>query len=312
MKFDSKKRRAFWRRTWKKFKPYFNWIIIAAPVMFTALVKFQPQLWVLFSVAAGATQFGKEVWKERKDIRRVQNPEFFGDYIELLSKSLSVMQDVNAYSVETVQFMEQATLKTVCDMVALYYGELKKPEARNKFNASIMVPRPYEEWIETRDGKQHWKESVKFFDDNRNVEACSHILELTDWAKIPDNWKEFALPVETDEDYLLPGAPRAFAKDEMQVCSDTLAADAWESELTKHSSKAQQGLRNYFEDQKNELRSFFSIPLHADTKIVGVLNVQSSEINILGVDAEHREDLEMCLRPFCSLLAALLVREEAA
>lgn len=314
MNYDHKRFRAFERRAWKRVKPYFNWIITALPAIFAAILRLEPQtaaFWSSLVIAASGAQVVKDFWKEGKDQRRIQSPDFFGDYIQLLSEGVSVIQDINEYSVEAVQFMEKQTLQTICDMVALYYKEHKETKFKDKFNANIMIPVSCQYFQELKNGQQCWKTSVMFFDPNRNVGACSQVLYLTDWAQTPPNWQEFVLPIDDDDDYLLMGAPRAYAKDEMQVCSDTLASEHWGREMSKHATKARQELRNYFQDNETTLRSFFSLPLHAGDEIVGILNVQSKELDILGVDAEHRDDLEMCLRPFCSLLAALIVRENS-
>ncbi len=315
MGIDHKQRRRWWQRKWKKARPFVHYGILAAPFVVSGLVAFSPKTssaWPYLIAGLGITQILKDVWKEIKDKQRIQSPDFFPAYIELLTKGVGLMQDVNQYPDAAVQYIQRETLQNVCDMVALYYEEHKKTQSKDKFNASIMVSHECADWLELRGGRQQWKESVRFFDANRQVGACTQVLVLTDWAREPNGWAEFVLPVDGDPDYVLPGAPRAFAKDELQVIADTLSPQDLNQEMLKHASAAQQKLRNYFEDNKDEFRSFFSLPLHADNKVVGILNVQSKDVDILGIDNENRDVLEMCLRPFCSLLAALIARENIA
>lgn len=270
-----------------------------------------PQL--LFLLATPIAVYLDKTWSKRREAeakkRRIQQEDFFNDYIAHIGDGVAIMQDIDLYSAAQARLAQSQILKTICALVATYYQESEHEKVREKFNASLMLADDCAAWLEP--SKDKFKDAIRFFDANRSLQACSKILCLTCWAREPQNWPSFALPVDTDSDYLLPGAPRAYHTGELQVIADTLAVDEREKVMPKHAEAAKRQLRNYFEEHEKDFRSFFSLPLCSDKTTVGVLNVQSKDVDILGIDNEHRDDLELCLRPFCALLAALILRENS-
>jgi len=308
---DSTQLRRSRRRFSKKIgRPLLNWGLIGAVAILGALIRFFPQsawFWSLLLWLSVIAQISKDIWKDRKDKRRIQSDDFFQSYIAHIGDGVAIMQDIDLYNAEQARLAQSQILKTVCALVATYYQESEREKVKEKFNASLMTAVDCAAWLEP--SKEKFNSSVLFFDTNRSPQACAKILCLTCWAREAQSWPEFALPVDTDPDYLLPGAPHAYATGESQVMTDTLAVAELEKAMPKHAEPAKRQLRNYFEEHEKDFRSFLSLPLCSASKTVGVLNVQSKDVDILGVDNEHREDLELCLRPFCALLAALIVRE---
>ena len=293
-------------------RPVINWGLIATTAISAALIRVLPEtstIWLVVLYGSVLAQIGKDFWKDRKDKRRIQSEDFFKKYTAQVGDVVAIMGDIDDYSEEQARLAQCQTLKTICALVAVYYKN-DSDKLREKFNASLMLPEPGADWIEEKNGHFGFREAVHFFDANRNARSCATILHLTCWARQPSDWAEFALAVDCDEDYLLPGAPRAFAQKQLQVISDTLSITELNQGMSKQAETAKRELRNYFERSEKEFRSFFSLPLVSDGSGVGVLNVQSREIDILGVDEEHKEDLELCLRPFCAVLCALIEREK--
>ena len=306
---DPKQLRRLHRLFFKKVgRPIIHWGYLVSPIVLGALLKMAPDTnwWWLCVVGAWTfAQIAREYWKENADKRRIQSDDFFDSYIEHLGEAMAIRGDVDSYTTSAVRLVQAQVLKTICAVVATYHHSEK---SRDKFNASVMVPEACEIWIDDKTG--NFKEAVHFFDVGRRPQACLSVLYLVCWAREPEMWKEFALPVDCDSDYLLPGAPRAFHNKQLQVLADTLDDKELDKQMPKHATEAKRQLRNYFETHEKNFRSFFSLPLLVNENVVGVLNVQSQETDILGINNEHGADLELCLRPFCALLAALIVREQ--
>ncbi len=234
--------------------------------------------------------------------------EDFKNYLDTVGEAVALRGSASSYTREEARKAQKLTLRNICAAVAIYYKE-GDDERKQKFNASLMLPEDYELWLTAPGGK--FKEAVRFFDPRRDVDACTKMLHLTCWAREPQGWKPFVLAVDGDADYVLPGAPRAYATRKLQVVADTKAVDVMEKEMIEHAKIAKRQLRNYFEENEDRFRSFFSVPLILNERIVGILNVQSKETHILGANNEHQKDLELSLLPFCALLVSLITREES-
>lgn len=299
-----------------------------------------PGLWaycVLVFAAAVLTAIDK-AWTQRREAaakmreaaakrRRIEQQDFFKEYIshvtavvsnrvgedfknylDTVRDAVSLRPDAKSYSLEEARKVQKETLKNICAAVAIYYKEGDN-EVKQKFNASLMIPQDYKVWLKAPDGK--FKDEVRFFDVRRDVDACATMLVLTCWAREPQGWEPFVLAVDSDPDYVLPGAPLAYTTGKLQAIPDTKDTASIESLMSEHTKAVKRQLRNYFEESEHKFRSFFSIPLILDGRTVGILSVQSKDPHILGVENEHQGDLELSLQPYCALLAELIVREDS-
>lgn len=310
---NRKQTRRFFRHLVAKCSHSLKWILIAPPAILAGLVQIVSQKnhwwpWVLW--AGALAQIAKDMWSENKGKRRIESGDFFKAYIAHTIDLMALTPDVSTFSPQASRLVQSNVLQTICALVATYHQEKDNGKVRAKFNASVMVVEGCDAWIETQDGNLQFKSSVRFWDVNRGLQACDNVLHLTCWAEEPENWQPFVLPIDKDDDYLLPGAPRACAEKQMQIVSDT--DELWNNDVAKHAITVKRELRDYCESNEQSLRSFFCLPLESEGRIIGILNVQSKSRDILGIDKEHSDDLELCLRPFCALLVSLLERERLA
>lgn len=141
------------------------------------------------------------------------------------------------------------------------------------------------------------------------------ILVLREWGVKPPNMpasEQLALPVYDPDDpdktaSQLAGAPAAVASaDGYDVVSDTELIN-----LDNQDQVVRTKMEKYFKDHREELRSFASVRIDFRGGTLGVINIQSSEPNLLGAtEADQRIIVDM-IRPFARYLAQLVVLDEA-
>ncbi len=117
-------------------------------------------------------------------------------------------------------------------------------------------------------------------------------LVLHHWAHVSPG-VELVLPIaEIGE--ALPGPPELWAScSPMEVVPDTLAI--------RYAQDIPPAVRDwqkaYFRSQKRHLRSFASMPINYELEQVGVLNIQSSAVNVLGENKKHQREIQELLEP---------------
>ena len=137
--------------------------------------------------------------------------------------------------------------------------------------------------------------TIKFADDAAKISDCLE-LELYDSGVEP---KDFRLPLLSAP--ILPGAPLALSRSQPVIIDDTNKID-YPADIppsVRKSSKA------YFEAQP--FRSFASLPVVVHGRGIGVVNVESSNIEVFGSTLAEKELLAVHLLPFCAALGILLV-----
>jgi len=133
-------------------------------------------------------------------------------------------------------------------------------------------------------------------------ETVSRCLELAiyDSGVVPAN---FSLPLVDRpgaHQHVLPGAPAALAYSKAVVVDDTR-----DLEIAKEIPEAvRKQIKEYFKLQ--EFRSFASLPVVAGGRPVGVLNVESTEIEVFGSTIEQQNAISLRMFPFCAALGILL------
>lgn len=293
-------------------------ILTLIPRFFEAQIKvvngqIPPALWALgvaSIVAAVFTAIDKGWAKKREDAakaaqekaktRRAQNDRFFKGYAECLALAIQAAQDSETQGIEKVRETQVAVLQLVRDVVTLF---LDKPDGLS-INASLMRAEPTERWSENNKLK-----SVNFCAPTRDVSAYRCVLHLTQWAKKPNDVAHFALPVAQAEDILLFGAPRAFLHDGLEYIVNTQDEASVAELLNRQDDAVRHEVRAYLEARKDHLVSFICLALRCGEEVVGVLNVQSNQPEILGAGEEYTGDLQNSLLPFCALLGILIAQE---
>lgn len=195
---------------------------------------------------------------------------------------------------------QQEVLKIVTTIVTLFLG---RPDGV-VINASLMRAEPVATWS---DGTR--LRNVHFASATRHLDAYRCVLHLTVWATPPNSDAEITLPVAANDDILLFGAPRAFVQGTMEYVADTRREDLLQELIARQDDDVRDAIKNYLKRWENNFVSFISAPLRRSGQILGVLNVQSNQPEILGPDEIYRDDMEQCLLPFCALLGTLIAQE---
>jgi hypothetical protein len=137
-------------------------------------------------------------------------------------------------------------------------------------------------------------------------ETWSHLLVLRRYGGRIGT-QAFALPVgrATPPDAVMLGAPEAF---------ETGRATYTDKRNLKFGNRIPKEIRstvrNYLGPQP--FRTFVSIPIDHPNGTVGILNIESTEIYILGEDEDVMNSVIKCLYPYCALLGQLLAAPSEA
>ena len=135
--------------------------------------------------------------------------------------------------------------------------------------------------------------------------------ELTDAPPgAPPPYGDFCLPVRTyPESQLLPGAPTALVKGHISVYRDasTLPAD-YKDRLPDYIHNE---LQHYFgkgdDDGETRVRSFISVRLgHTDDDPIGVLSLDSDQVDIIGTIADQSNAFLALLVPMLAALSPMV------
>ena len=141
------------------------------------------------------------------------------------------------------------------------------------------------------------------------------ILILREWGEQPPNMPgsgELVLPVYDPADPAkirsqLSGAPHAITnRDGYHIVSDTRSID-----LSNQDPDVRNRMESYFAEHSNELRSFASVRIEYSGRVVGVVNIQSSEPDLCGTTEYVQRTIVDMIRPFTRYLARLAVYDEA-
>jgi hypothetical protein len=124
-------------------------------------------------------------------------------------------------------------------------------------------------------------------------------------ADVPD----LSLPVDSVQKRqgrwtLLPGGPRAFATDDVDSYADTHTLARFCAETGDFLEVTRAELRTYFiEGPGTSVRSFISRPLVSGERRLGVLNLHSDTVNILGPAEGRQQVFQAVLTPILLELA---------
>lgn len=120
---------------------------------------------------------------------------------------------------------------------------------------------------------------VLFYQGNEGFPDCKGILSIDSYCNKGQRLPYINIPFLNDSNnsskQQLIGAPLSLHLKKVQLISDTLAINKKEHEDI--NEKTWFDMMEYFELEKDILRTFVSIPLYSDSKLLGVLNLNSSE-----------------------------------
>ncbi len=226
---------------------------------------------------------------------------FLKDYTKTLSGAVDLLQDLNGYNAQQVKFAQRQTLKYIASVVITYFQEKVELDV----NANLMQPRPTSEFAA---GKYLDARRVHFADQSRPHDEYRAVLLLTAWAQnasgVP---RDFAIPVDADDERLLFGAARAFAAGDETVIPDVKDAGRLNALLEGQPPAVKREVIEFF--SKQQYVSFVSLPVEFAGEIVAVLNIQSNKPNIFGENEFYAADIKRFISPLRSILGILLWRE---
>lgn len=226
---------------------------------------------------------------------------FLKDYTETLSSAVDSLQDLNSYDMQLVRSAQRNILRYVASVVTAYF----KDKVALEVNASLMEPRPVRTFAA---GKYLDPKQVHFADQSRSYEEYRTVLVLTAWARnAPGVPKDFAIPVDGDDERLLFGAARAFVSGDETVIPDIKDTPKMSLLLEGQPPAVKRDVLDFFARQ--QYVSFVSLPIEFTGQTVAVLNLQSSKPSLFGENEYYAADIKRYISPLLSILGILLWRE---
>jgi hypothetical protein len=113
--------------------------------------------------------------------------------------------------------------------------------------------------------------------------------------------REVVLPVAKENSHVLPGAPEALLQ--IGIAIMNLSEITFQSGV---SLQVQNEIRNFFRDNYFlNIASVTSLEIVSPERIRGVINLESTETNLLGMGPEGVKAMAERLRPLCALLSVI-------
>jgi len=230
--------------------------------------------------------------------------KFVNSYNDGLRKAIDLVEGVSELKKDGLTTAATALLKILASVVQGYHR-------KGEVNANYMVQ---------RDPSEDLLAKCKFAMHDRRHDSFAGFLQLEAWGKIVNglpNPKAFVLPVENPSGprakELLFGAPAALIRDKPFIVGDTLKTN----KITrKNHERIQREIGEYFQAQRERLRSFVSIPVglppssNLASRPFGVVNIQSSRKSVLGALPGNQRKLLVALSPFVQVLSYIMLRRD--
>ena len=230
--------------------------------------------------------FGYRNYRDHKDqIAMRQRASFLEDYLTQLSYSITIAGSKIPANQRTA--VARNILRSMAAVVRKYRGENSKALIR----INLMMARSCTAELRSK---------LRFTSERQEVEQC---LELVVYDS-DEEQRDFLLPLPKSWDVkdALPGAPIAFVGEMPVIVDDTGHIDFPES----ISPKLKTALRQYFASKQAKFKSFASLRVVGGGAAIAVVNVESSEKHVFGVDDAEKKEFVEYLFPFCSTLGILL------
>lgn len=140
--------------------------------------------------------------------------------------------------------------------------------------------------------------------------SYSHVLRIVAWAKdghgVPD---AYCLPVHEDKDQVLFGAPKTFKTGEMDHLWDVKNFKDKSSRLEHQEKAVKTQVLTYLKESR--FVSFVSLPVDVAKGDRAVLNIQSNEPKVFGLDAAESVEMHKYVLPFCDVLGFMVLELQA-
>jgi len=134
------------------------------------------------------------------------------------------------------------------------------------------------------------------------AQGAEFFLVLKPSACLPPAGEQVVFPVG-EKGVALPGAPELYAsRSPIEVVQDTLNYIY----PTDMPTAVRDWAMDYFRRRERHVRSFASMPIHYGQQIVGILNISSSEVNVLGKNKEDERKIEHLLQPLRFVLGVII------
>jgi hypothetical protein len=155
------------------------------------------------------------------------------------------------------------------------------------------------------------KQKAHFLGYGRELGNYHTVLELTLWGTPDPQIPPIAIPVEDptrpgSEDWLIPGAPQAFALKEDTVVSDTAKISELFPKELDHQTRQQ--IVDYFRGKR--LRSFVCLVLQEGAQPIGVLTIQSDNVDICGPGGRDKGTIAMSMAHYRFCLQQLIAGQQ--
>ncbi len=239
---------------------------------------------------------------------RVGQYHFLKDYTETLSSAVDTLQELNGYDVPQVKLIQRQILKYIASVVLSYFSDKVELEV----NAGLMEPKQTSDFAisDFASGRFLDGRRVYFADQSRPADEYRAVLAITAWAhNAPGVPRDFAIPVDGDNQRLLFGAARAFASGDETVIGDVKDPTSLTALLEGQPPAVKRDALEFF--AKQQYVSFVSLPIEFAGQIVAVLNIQSNKAHIFGENELYAADIKRFISPLRSILGILVWREDA-
>jgi Ion channel. len=227
-------------------------------------------------------------------------------YFKALEEVKVAISEVKDWNEERYTQLQKELLKTIATLVSTQYAPPPSATVTVNWMQLYSGDKAPERYLSLARDFTH-----PIMRDERSMRTLWGILIMRQWsdkpAYMPDN-DEFALPVYDPENpnqhkFQLPGAPQAIGSSEGYI----VVSNSKNIDLSNQDESVRQKLIEYFQSHAPELRSFASLRLEYNGKALGVINIQSSEVESFGATLEEQRLLVDMLEPFARYLADVIV-----
>lgn len=249
----------------------------------------------MLTLLSGAQAFEKII-ALRKNRGKLSGEEFVEKYTNGLIEAVKIISYLPADQ-QYVHSAQKQILNFISSFVKLYYEDKENLE----ISANLMLPHKVNDYT-TKEDK--FNEDVKFVDIMRSPSTYQCVLTLSiSSASIQGLTKNFTLPVDSQKQRLLFGAPKAYVLDEITQVVDITNNIELNKVLEGQLPEVAKEIRGFLETMK--YKSFASLPLRDSDKTIGVVNIQSNQTHVLGKSKDQVEQVEKYIAPLISILAIL-------
>ena len=250
---------------------------------------------IVFLVSLGIIEVIKLVRETARSKGRLSGQDFLEEYTKLLTDAIEALQDVHTYNATQLLQAQTKILKLIAAVVVLYH-----PEAVGLgINANLML----NEGVDNHSDGNKFADHVHFSDPQRTADTYSSVLSIRAWADPPQVAPHnFSVPVDSDPQRVLFGAPRAFASGKEMVIPNIHDRKKVNKELKGQPEVVCNAIHAFFAQQK--YRTFMSIVVKNSDKTIAILNLQADQLNVFG-NLGKQAEMKKFIEPFSTILGII-------